>query len=121
MKIKSNPSLSVLTIVFGLLVFNYFFENKNIFYVVLIISGLGVFSLKISSIIEKIWFKISFILSQIIPNILLTVIFFLTLTPIAVLSKLFRAKTDFNLKNDQLSMFIKKNKKFNKESFERAW
>ena len=121
MKIKSNPSLTVLTIVFGLLVFDYFLDNKIIFYFSIILSGLGVFSSKTSLFLEKIWFKISFILSQFIPNILLSIIFFLILTPIAYLSKLFSAKSDFNLKNDQLSMFVKKNKKFNKDSFERAW
>ena len=95
MKIKSNPSLTVLTIVFGLLFFNYFFEDEIIFYICLFLSGIGVFSYKSSILIEKTWFKISFILSQIIPNILLSLIFFLILTPIALLSKLFKSKSDF--------------------------
>tara|TARA_B100000035_G_scaffold257971_1_gene228186 strand:- start:252 stop:617 length:366 start_codon:yes stop_codon:yes gene_type:complete len=121
MKRNSNPSLTLLTIVFGLLVFNYFLDNNNIFYLTLILSGLGVFSPKISLVIEKIWFKISFILSQFIPNILLIVIFFLILTPIALLSKLFKSQTDFNSKNNQNTMFKIQNKSFDKESFERAW
>ena len=121
MKIKSNPSLTLLTIVFGLLVFNYFLDNKNILYLTLILSGLGVFSSKTSFIIEKIWFKISFILSQFIPNILLSVIFFLILTPIALLSKLFNSQTNFNSSNNQKTTFITQNKSFDKNSFERAW
>jgi len=121
MKIKSNPSLTVLTIVFGLLLFNYFISNKIIFYLSIIISGIGVISSKGSLILEKIWFKISYILSQFIPNILLSIIFFLILTPIAYLSKLFKAKSDFNLKNNQTTMFVELNKEFKKESFERAW
>ncbi|MBU78937.1 MAG: hypothetical protein CMD29_02290 [Flavobacteriales bacterium] len=121
MKIKSNPSLTVLTIVFGLLVFNYIIGNKIIFYTSIIISGIGVFSSKGSLILEKIWFKISYILSQIIPNILLFTLFFLILTPLSFLSKLFRAKSDFNLKNNRTTIFVELNKKFKKESFERAW
>ena len=121
MKIKSNPPLTVLTIVFGLLFLNYFLENKIIFYLSLIISGIGVFLVKTSLIIEKMWFKISFILSQIIPNILLSFIFFLILTPIALLSKLFKAQTNFNSKNNQRSTFIYQTKSFDKKSFERAW
>ena len=121
MKIKSNPSLTLLTIVFGLLVFNYFLKYKNIFYLTLILSGLGVFSSKISFIIEKIWFKISSILSQFIPNILLTVVFFLILTPVALVSKIFKSQTDFNSKNNQISTFKIQKKSFVKESFERAW
>ncbi len=121
MKIKSNPSLTVLSIIFGLLVFNYFLDNKIIFYLSIIISGIGVFSSKTSLILEKIWFKISYILSQIIPNILLFLLFFLILTPLSFLSKIFRAKSGFNLKKNQITMFVKLNKKFNKDSFKRAW
>ena len=121
MKIKSNPSLTVLTIVFGLLCFNYFFDNEIIFYVCLFLSGIGVLSYKLSIIIEKIWFQFSYILSQIIPNVLLSLIFFLILTPIALLSKLFKSKTDFNSKNNHNTTFKTQNKSFDKNSFERAW
>jgi len=121
MKIKSNPSLTLLTIVFGLLFFNYYFDNEIIFYVCLFLSGIGVLSRKLSIIIENIWYRLSYILSQIVPNILLSIIFFLILTPIALLSKLFKSKTDFNSKNNQNSTFITQNKSFDKNSFERAW
>ena len=120
MKIKSNPSLTVLTIVFGLLFLNYFLESKNIFYVTLILSGLGVLSITVSEMIEKLWFKLSYLLSKTIPNILLSVIFFLILTPIALLSRLFKSQTEFISKNNQNSMFRIKNKSFKKESFKRA-
>ena len=121
MKIKSNPSLTLLTIIFGLMVLNLFLDNNNIFYLTLILSGLGVFSSNISLIIEKIWFKISFILSQIIPNILLSLLFFLILTPVALLSRLFKSQTDFISKNNRNSMFKLQKKSFDKKSFERAW
>ena len=121
MEMKSNPSLTVLTIVFGLLFFNYFFDNEIIFYVCLFLSGISIISNKLSVIIEKIWFKASYILSQIIPNVLLSLIFFLILTPIALLSKLFNSQTNFNSNNNQKTTFKTQNKSFVKESFERAW
>jgi len=121
MKLKSNPSLTVLTIIFGLLFFNLFFDEKVIFYICLFLSGTGVFSNKSSTIIEKIWFKISYILSQIIPNILLSIIFFFLLTPLSLLSKLFKSQTEFTSKNYQSTTFKIQNKKFDKKSFERAW
>ena len=121
MKIKSNPSLTILTIVFGLLFFNYFFDNEIIFYVCLFLSGIGVLSRKLSIITENIWFRLSYILSQIVPNILLSIIFFLILTPIALLSKLFNSQTNFNSKNNQKSIFIDQKKSFDKNSFTRAW
>lgn len=121
MKLKSNPSLTILTIIFGLLFFNYFLDNKMIFYISLFLSGAGVFSNKISVIIEKIWYKISFLLSQIIPNVLLTIIFFLILTPLSFLSKLFKSHTDFVSRNNHYTTFKIQNKVFDKKSFERAW
>jgi len=121
MKNKSNPYLTLITIVFGVLFVNFFLKNEWLTRICLGISALGVFSFKGSLILEKIWFKISFILSQIIPNILLSLIFFLVLTPIAFISKLFKAKSDFKTKNDQESVYVSTNKSFGKESFERAW
>ena len=121
MKIKSNPSLTVLTIVFGLLFFNYFLDHKIFFYACLFLSGIGVISYRSSIIIEKVWFNVSYILSQIIPNVLLSLIFFLILTPIALLSNLFASQTNFNSNNNQKTTFITQNKSFDKNSFERAW
>tara|TARA_B110000037_G_scaffold204353_1_gene248256 strand:- start:342 stop:707 length:366 start_codon:yes stop_codon:yes gene_type:complete len=121
MKIKSNPSLTILTIVFGLLVFYFFLEKQEIFYICIVLSGFGIFSKKISKLVEKIWFKMSFILSQIIPNILLSIIFFFILTPVAFLSKLFKSNTEFTSRNEKKSIFKSQNKVFDKKSFERAW
>ena len=121
MKLKSNPSLTVLVIVFGLLLFNFFLDKEEIFYLCLVLSGLGVFFNKASIIIEKIWFKISYILSKIVPNILLTIIFFFILTPLALLSKLFKSKSEFISRNKQNTTFKIQNKVFDKNSFEKAW
>lgn len=121
MKFKSNPSLTLLTIIFGLLFFNFFLEERLIIYISLIISAIGVFSNKLSKFIEKIWYKFSFYVSQIIPNILLTIIFFILLTPIALLSKLFKTKSNFLSKDQSKTAYKNQIKQFDKKSFERAW
>jgi len=121
MKFKSNPSLTLLSIIFGLLFFNFFLEEKLIFYISLIISAIGVFSSKLSKFVEKIWYKFSFYLSQIIPNILLIIIFFLILTPIALLSKIFKSKSNFLSKDQSITTYKNQIKQFDKKSFERAW
>lgn len=121
MKFNSNPPLTLLTIVFGLLSVNFFLEEKLIFYICLLISAIGVFSIKSSKIIEKIWYKLSFYLSQIIPNILLTIIFFIILTPIALFSKIFKNNSNFITKDNNNSIYKNQIKQFDKKSFERAW
>ena len=121
MKIKSNPYLTIITIIFGLLLINLYVDNKLIIYLCLFLSAMAVFSLKFTKVIETIWIKLSFLLSQIIPNILLTIIFFFILTPTALLSKLFKAKSEFSSKNNKKSFFIILKKSFKKDSFKKAW
>ena len=121
MKIKSNPYLTSLTIVFGLLFLNIFFENKTLLYVTISISGLSIFWLKFSILIERYWFKIAYLLSQIVPNILLTLIFFFLLTPLSILSKIFGSKTNFKSINNDSTVYKLINKSFDKKSFERTW
>tara|TARA_B100000965_G_scaffold295812_1_gene253986 strand:+ start:3458 stop:3823 length:366 start_codon:yes stop_codon:yes gene_type:complete len=121
MEIKSNPYLTILTIIFGLLLLNSFLEKKTIYYICLTLSGIAVFSFTFSSIVEKIWFKLALILSLIIPNILLSLIFFTLLTPLALISKLFRVKSEYKSINNTTSTYFNRNQTFEKESFEKAW
>ena len=67
------------------------------------------------------WEKLTILLSFIVPNILLSLIYFFILTPVAFLSKIFRAKTNFQLKNQSKSLFVSEEKVYNKESFENPW
>jgi len=65
--------------------------------------------------------KLAWVLSLIIPNILLSSIFFLFLFPIALLSRLFGKKDPLMLKNPEKSVFRNQEKKFDKSSFENPW
>ena len=118
---RSNPYLTILTIIFGLLFINYFVESKYINYICLIICLIAIISLKSAKLIENVWLKFSFILSKIIPNILLTVILIFFLTPLAILSRIFKAKTNFISSNTEKSFFINKIKVFEKKSFEKLY
>ncbi len=121
MEIKSNPHSTILSIVFGLLIFFLFVENKYILYFSIILSALSIFSLSFSKLIEIVWFKLSLVLSKIIPNILLTIIYYFMLTPIGIIAKIFKIKSEFIIKNQKNSTFKNQRKSFEKESFKRAW
>ena len=118
---KSNPHLTVLTIVFGLLALYLFIEIKFILHFAIIVSLISILSLNFSKIIERAWFGLAQILSQIIPNVLLAIIFYVLLTPLSILSKLFRAKSDFISINNQDTIFKIKTREFKKESFKKTW
>jgi hypothetical protein len=118
---KLKAKSTILVIVMGFIIIYAYSKNFNFLKVSIIIGLLGVISDKASLFIDKIWFKISFILSLIIPNILLGSIFYLILFPIALLSRLFGNKDPLNLKNSLKTLFINKNTNFKAKSFEQPW
>jgi hypothetical protein len=118
---KLKAKSTILVIVVGFIIIYAYSKNFNFLKVSIIIGLLGVIFDKASLFINKIWFKISFILSLIIPNILLGSIFYLILFPIALLSRLFGNKDPLNLKNSLKTLFINKNTNFKAKSFEQPW
>jgi hypothetical protein len=120
-KIKSNPVKTMLTISIGFLVIFIITKLNWALLIALVIGLIGLFSSFLSKQIEFLWTKLSLFLGLIVPNILLSAIFYLFLFPIAVLSKIFGKNDSFKLKNNADSVFISSNKEFNKNSFEKPW
>ena len=120
-KIKSDPVKTVLVITVGFLVVHFLLKLQWPLYVSLIIGIMGVFSTTIARKIDWLWMKLTWVLSLIIPNILLSMVFYLFLTPIALMSRLFGEKDPLRLKNNKDSVFKEYNKKFKPESFEKTW
>ena len=89
--------------------------------VALIIGGLSALSLKIAQFIELLWMKLSEVLGLIVPNILLSLIFYLMLTPIAFISRIFN-KDALRLKKSEVSLWNQRpDGRIEKKSFERPW
>ncbi len=86
-----------------------------------IVGALGLVSGYLAKKIDFLWMKLAWLLSLIVPNILLSVIFYLFLTPIAFLSRAFGDKNPLSLKNTKDSLFKESNKEFDKASFEKPW
>jgi uncharacterized membrane protein len=85
--------------------------------------GVGVVSIASPYLSQKIewgWNKLSFLLGYIVPNILLSVVFFLFLLPISLFSKLF-SKDKLMLSNKYNTYFLDVNKEMDKQSFEKTW
>ena len=121
MKETTNPYLTISTIVFGFLLLNILIQSDTLTYFIIILLALSVISRRIVKIIDGAWFKLAFYLSKIIPNILLSLIFFFLLTPLSFLSKFFNSSSDFKTVNKNSTVFIIKNKRFDKKSFEKTW
>ncbi len=117
---KSNPSKTILVIVTGLLILYFFIKTKILFNIILVLALIGVFSTYLSEKIEFFWFKLAYVLGLIIPNIILGLIFYFFLSPIAMLSRI-TSKDPLFLKNDSNSIYREVNKSFDKSSFENIW
>ena len=120
-KKSTNPTKTVLVITVGFLVL-YFFSKQNVLlYIALGVGILGAASSFLAEKIDWLWNKIGWLLSFIVPNIIMTIVFYLILTPIAFLSRLFGKSDPMDLKNAQASLFKDKETSFSKESFEKPW
>ncbi len=124
MAIKKNnqsPLKTILVISMGFL-FIYFILNWQP--ALLIAFGIGVLGLLSPFLAQKLewfWLKLAYVLSLILPNILLSVVFFCVLTPVAIVSKIFGKKDPLKMLNTSSSVYRESNKVFDKQSFENPW
>lgn len=93
--LKSNPTQTVLVICTCLVLVYFIFDLRWVLYLAFGLGLLSILSTWISKNVEWVWFKLTYLLGLIVPNILLGVIFFLFLTPIAFLVPYLPRKTRF--------------------------
>ena len=118
---KSNATKTVLIISVGFGVIFFVFDLRWTLHTSLIVGFLGLISNKISTFIDFLWMKLAKILSFIVPNILLSIIFYLFLFPIATLSKVFGSNRTLRIKNRADTLWVDKNKQIERVSFEKMW
>lgn len=104
----------------GFLILYLVFTWQWAVFVSLIVGVIGIISSFLSKKIERGWMKLAQLPGYIMPNILLSIVFFLFLFPISLLSKLF-TKDPLMLSKKYKTYFIEVNKKMDKESFEKIW
>jgi hypothetical protein len=112
---------STLTIVIGFILISNYYNYKPLFIVAVIIGLIAIFSEKANEKIIWGWNKVSEILGLIMPNVLLTLVFYLFITPLALINRINRKKNPLQLKNITSSVYISKRKEFSPESLEKIW
>jgi hypothetical protein len=118
---KKETSTTLLTITVGFLILFGLTHQRWFFFIACGVGLAGIFSPVLSLYIRRGWEALSLLLSKIVPPLLFTLIFYLFLFPIALLSRLFGAKDPLNLKNKSSSLFKNTNRTFEKNSFEKPW
>lgn len=118
---KPDTSKStILVISMGFLLIYLIFNWKWAVFTSFGVGVLGIASVFLSQKIEWVWMKFSKLLGFIMPNILLSLAFFLFLFPMALIARLFR-KDPLMLSNKYKTYFIDINIQMDKKSFEKIW
>ena len=111
-KIGSNKSFGIVFSIFFTLIFVYILWstqelNKTFLILAIIFLTLGYFNSRLLTPLNILWFKFGIFLSVVISPLIMSVIFFCVVTPLAILAKI--------VKKDFLNLDKKKNN--NKKSY----
>ncbi len=117
---SDNSKTTVLVIVVGFLALHLIFNLKWALTVSFVIGLAGVFSAYLSKKIHWLWMKLSEVLGLIVPNILLSLVYYLVLFPISILFRIFN-KDPLMLSKNYDSYFVNVNRNYDKKSFENTW
>ena len=120
-QIKSDPKQTILVITVGMIVVHLITKQMWALQAAVLIGLAGLFSDYLAEKIDWLWMKLTWVLSKIVPNILLSLVFFVFLTPIAFFSRIFGEKNQLSIKNTSSSLFKVYDKKMDKASFEKPW
>lgn len=120
-KLEKEPYKIILSICIGFLII-FLIGKWNVFlWIAIGVGVLGLTSSYLRHIIIKLWFKLSWMLSLIIPNILLSIIYYLFLTPIAILYSFFGKNDPLMLSNKNSTTFKDIEKEYTAENFNNPW
>jgi hypothetical protein len=117
MKDKHLGTMLVFTIVLIILFLVY--RNVYFLYGGLAAGGIGIFIPSLSRLIHKLWMKLAELIGFVMNKVILGIVFFFFLTPIAFLSRLFRKNT-FKSREAQ-TYFSERNFTYTKKSLEQLW
>ena len=120
---KAKNLETILVISTGFLVLHFFLGHQWLLWVALIVSLLGLLSPTLANWINWVWFKIAHVLGWVNTRILLTLVFFIFLVPVAFLANLFsKDKLQLKRKKDKkASYYIERNHQFTKKDLENVW
>lgn len=116
-----NPKESVIIIIALFILFYLKSGSNHVLWFSLIFSFLGLVSIRFTLIVQRILNQFTFIIGQTVQIVTLTLVFFILLTPLAFLSRIFGEKDVMMLKNNYKSTFLVSKENFNKSYFEKMW
>lgn len=119
---KSQVYSAILAIAAGLLAVHYLFKITYLDYAAFAVLVLALISYPLAALIAKGWLKLAEWLGLVNSKILLTVLFFLFLLPIALLYRLLtKDKLQLKRKLKEQSYFITRNHEYKATDLDKNW
>lgn len=114
---RNNSLEVILAITGGLIIFYLIWDVKILLFVAIILLTIGLLSPYVTQKIAWAWYGLSKVLAFFSNFILLTLVFYLLLTPLAIIRKIITGKKT----TVKESYFISRNHVYSKENFERPF
>ncbi len=121
---------TILTICIGLVVIFLVSERqllagthkKALLTVAILLGAIGLFSKVLTTYVAAAWMKLSEVLGLIMPKIILSIVFFFFLFPVALLMRLFSKTNLLQLKKEKGdSYYFTRNHKYTAKDLEQIW
>lgn len=109
-------------LVFTLVLIILFLSYKNVkfLYAALVIGAIALFIPALSRKIHDLWMKFAEVLGMVMNKVILGLVFFIFLVPVALLSRVFR-KNPLKVTKEKTSYFSERNFTYTKKSLEQLW
>ena len=118
---KKDKSLETLLVLTGAMVLLFWIYNKKIFLLfALLLVVIGVASPYVSKKISWLWLKFSEAIGYVISKVMLSIIFFLFLVPLAFINRIFR-KDVLGLKKKETSYYSNRDHLYKSKDLENMW
>jgi len=120
-KPKGNYRETCLVIMSGLIVFWFVYEIKILLNIALAIGLIGAFIPFLAKWINWAWYKLADVLGFVMSRVMLSIVFFIFLFPIALLAKAFSKKDSLQLKKRDGSYWTEREHEYEKKDLEQVW
>ena len=111
---------TIIVIAAGLLAISVLFGVRELIFVSFGFLCIAIVSRYLAEKISQFWFRAAHLLGRINSFILLSAVFYLILTPVALISRLFN-RSNLTLKKDLESFYVQRDHEYLPEDFENTW
>lgn len=121
---KPKDSQAVKTVLILCIAITIYFlkSGERIALTIAVVLGIAsIVSVKIAGWVHLLWMGLGKLLEMVMPKIILGIVFYVFLFPIALLSRLFSKKDPLKLHNSEDSTFTTNKREFDERSFVNPW